>query len=149
MPKCKYCGESITKFDKERCPFCGEKNPIDKNSEDTIDITQTVETFDDKCSNKYDDFKPHKKSICALLSMVLGIFSLDLFYLGFIKEALIRIFINALFFSCLFFPIFFLTDFKILSFVLPICCLYVFYIIVGFFYLLSKKKKDKKGVFLI
>ena len=25
MPKCKYCNENITKFDKEYCPYCGCK----------------------------------------------------------------------------------------------------------------------------
>ena len=37
MPKCKECGETITKFDKEICPYCGCKDPIDKDREETHD----------------------------------------------------------------------------------------------------------------
>ena len=45
MPKCKYCHENITKFDREFCPFCGGHNPLEGNDCLTQDITQTIDVL--------------------------------------------------------------------------------------------------------
>ena len=68
MPKCKECGETITKFDKEICPYCGCKDPIDKDREETCDITQAISTF----SSPKDEnvkVKEHKKEDMIIFDM--------------------------------------------------------------------------------
>ena len=92
MPKCRFCGESITKFDKDICPFCGEKKPLEGVDNATIDITQFIETLPEE--DKHIKFKQHKKIVNILLCMFLGYFSADLFYIGFKKIGLIRLLIN-------------------------------------------------------
>ena len=38
MPNCRNCGARITKFDKDICPVCGQKNPLMG-----VDVVKSVE----------------------------------------------------------------------------------------------------------
>lgn len=148
MPKCKECGETITKFDKEICPYCGCKDPIDKGREETCDITQAISTF----SSPKDEnvkVKEHKKVVMIILCLLFGFLGLDCFYLGFKKEGLFRILASVLLFSGLFVLFFFLIfDMQFLfPLIIGLSALLleniVFSLIVGI-----KRKKDASGVFI-
>lgn len=148
MPKCKECGETITKFDKEICPYCGCKDPIDKDREETCDITQAISTFSSpKDANV--KVKEHKKVVMIILCLLFGFLGLDCFYLGFKKEGLFRILASVLLFSGLFVLFFFLIfDMQFLfPLIIGLSALLleniVFSLIVGI-----KRKKDASGVFI-
>ena len=148
MAKCKYCGENITKFDKEICPFCGGKDPIDYTKQDTCDVTQTINTISNEKKEELA-LKEHKRSVSFILCLLLGLFGIDSFYLGFKKEGIIRIASTLVIYGGLFL-IFFFTVFKdnlVLALTIPLAIIYVIYIILSIV-LLFLRKKDKAGVFL-
>ena len=89
MPNCKNCGSRITKFDKDRCPICGQINPIDTSSEQTIDITGVIGNSAELNLKKV---KTRKKLI--LLSYTIGFSGAPLFYIGFKKIGFIWLAIN-------------------------------------------------------
>ena len=43
MPTCRECHSRISKFDKDICPVCGAKNPLDGVTSDTIEITHEID----------------------------------------------------------------------------------------------------------
>ena len=151
MPKCKYCKQNITKFDKDICPFCGGEKPLDGSSSNTCDITQVIDTAN--VSSKADEFKQHSRVKNAVLMMILGVFGADAYYLGFYKEGTIRVLLNILIMGGLFCGLFFGKVFVeemslILSIVIPVGIALVVYLILGILNLFKKNKKDAKGVFL-
>lgn len=151
MPKCKYCHENITKFDKERCPRCGCLNPLEDNYQETCDITSVINTVDSNISENAQ-FKQHSKKINAFLMIFFGVFSIDAFYLGFIKNGLIRLLINIIFMGGLFCLFYFLPVFKtnglLLSALSSFGIAFVIYVVFGIITLSQTGKKDSNGVFL-
>lgn len=153
MPKCKYCHENITKFDREFCPFCGGHNPLEGNDCLTQDITQTIDVLK---SEKTKSFKQHSKKVTGILCMFLGIFGADSFYLGFSKYGFLRILVNIIIWAVLscgfyFIPPLINDTFKLelyLSFILSFLVLFVFYFIAGIISFFTKNKKDSNGVFV-
>lgn len=150
MPKCKYCGERITKFDKDICPYCGEKNPIDDNQPMTVDITQVINTID-KSDEVLKQYKNKNKIINALLCMFLGFFGIDLLYLGFKKRCIARIIVNVVLYVAMMLVFYFTAPDKtnaFFIFALPIIIVFALWFIVGLIFLLLNNKKDANGVFL-
>lgn len=148
MPKCKYCGENITKFDKEICPFCGEKNPIDTEKEETCDVTQTLNTVNINTKEKIN-IKEHKKIVNFVLCLLFGLFGVDSFYLGYKKEGLIRILSTLLIYGGCFSLFYFLVfaNNLVLSLTIPLAIIYFIYIVLSIV-ILIKRSKDYNGVFL-
>lgn len=145
MPKCKYCHENITRFDKEICPFCGGKKPLEGIDDSTYDITQFVDIM--KEDNDIN-FKQKSHVTNALLCMFLGLFGVDAFYLGFNKIGIIRIVINVILFAAVSLPLFFCSELGALSFAIVGGALFVLYLIFGIINLFIKGKKDANGVFI-
>lgn len=146
MPKCKYCHENITKFDKEICPFCGGKKPLEGVDDSTYDITQFVDIM--KKSDQEVKFKQRKRVANGLLCMFLGIFGADAFYLGFKKIGFIRLIIDILIYAAISLILFFFTELSFYSFIIPFGVLFVIYFIIGIINLSIRGKKDINGVFL-
>lgn len=146
MPKCKYCHENITRFDKEICPFCGGKKPLEGVDDSTYDITQFVDIM--KENNKEINFKQKKRVTNSLLCMFLGFFGADAFYLGFKKIGIIRLIINLIIYLALSVILFFLTELGFYSFLIPFGCLFIIYFVIGIINLFIKGKKDVNGVFI-
>lgn len=150
MPKCKYCHGNITKFDKEQCPLCGARFPIDENEAETCDITQVIDTVKDEEKEKM--YKPHSHKVNSLLLMFLGIFSADAFYLGFYKYACIRLLINAVviggLFSIFYFTNLFAANAILLSVLVSFASLFIVYFVFGILSIFKTPIKDSKGVFL-
>lgn len=81
MPVCKHCGTRISKFDKDRCPVCGEKNPLEGVESDTIEITSEI-----KLNNpEFSLYKPRKRKTFLLLACFLGFTGAHFYYLGYKK----------------------------------------------------------------
>lgn len=146
MPKCKYCHENITKFDKEICPFCGGKKPLEGVDDSTYDITQFVDIM--KKSDQEVKFKQRKRVANGLLCMFLGIFGADAFYLGFKKIGFIRLIIDILIYAAISLILFFFTELSFYSFIIPFGSLFIIYFIIGIINLSIRGKKDINGVFL-
>ena len=146
MPKCKYCHENITKFDKEICPFCGGKKPLEGVDDSTYDITQFVDIM--KKSDQEVKFKQRKRVTNGLLCMFLGIFGADAFYLGFKKIGFIRLIIDILIYAAISLILFFFTELSFYSFIIPFGVLFIIYFIIGIINLSIRSKKDINGVFL-
>ena len=83
MPKCKYCGRTIPKADKDLCRYCGAREPFDLLSSETTDVTQFID-FD---PNLVGNFKRKKIKTYSFLTMFLGIFATHLFYINKIKSS--------------------------------------------------------------
>lgn len=149
MPKCKYCGMSITKFDKEICPYCGGKNPIDANASETMDITESIKTVTPTDEVRIK-FKPKKRMINALLCMFLGFLGVDELYLGFKNRFLIRLIIDAILYIGLVLVFYFTSNNAnpMYIFLLPFLIVFVIWFVIGIIFFFVKNKKDANGVFL-
>lgn len=146
MPKCKYCGENITKFDKEICPFCGGKKPLEGVESYTVDITQTINTVDKKTVENY---KQHSKLVNSLLCMFLGIFGADSFYLGHFKLGISRLLVGLIYIISLFCILYFAVNLEILySLLISIGSIFVVYFVIGIIGLFLNSRKDSNGAFL-
>lgn len=147
MPKCRFCGENITKFDKEMCPYCGGKRPLDGVENFTVDITQTINTID---KEKVQKFKQHSKVVNAILCMFLGIFGADSYYLGFAKYGIVRFLINIIYIVGLFSLLYFLPIGLglLYSILISLGSNFIVYFIIGFISLFINGKKDSNGVYL-
>lgn len=146
MPKCKYCGENITKFDKEICPFCGGKKPLEGVESYTVDITQTINTVDKKTVENY---KQHSKLVNSLLCIFLGIFGADSFYLGHFKLGISRLLVGLIYIISLFCILYFAVNLEILySLLISIGSIFVVYFVIGIIGLFLNSRKDSNGAFL-
>lgn len=153
MPKCRYCHENITKFDKEICPFCGGKKPLEGNEYLTQDITQTIDTIS---KDQAKPFKQHSKKVYAFLCMLFGYFGIDCFYLGFTKYGIYRIIINILGTAILGTTTYFVLPILDSTLTFPIyyhylaffVLLFLIYFALGLIRFFTKNKKDANGVFV-
>lgn len=102
MPICKYCGARIEKFHKDRCPICGELNPLDGVSSETVEITSQI----NKNDLEYKKLKVKKKSTFCVLSCLLGWMGLHFLYVKHYKPALLWFLGNALVVGTMFFLLF-------------------------------------------
>lgn len=143
--KCKNCGVELTKFDKEFCPHCGEKNPI-LDFHDSSDTTQTL----DKVLDEDKNFKIKSFKLFSIFLAFLGFFAAELFYIGKIKQALINLSINIVLYVILFMIIYFSnTELLVLALLLPFAIIFAVYLILGIiFYFKKFNIKDKFGVYL-
>lgn len=77
MPYCKNCHTRIDKFNKDRCPICGEVDPFDGISSDTIEITTNIDTS----SIGELDYHPRTRKALWIYFSTLGIFGVPFFYM--------------------------------------------------------------------
>ena len=144
MMKCKECGQKLSKLDRDICPFCGCRKPLEGMEDVTQDFTMAFTPVE----IEKKEIKRKSKLIAALLSIFLGFFGATGFYLGKYKQALIQIafsFIIVGGFGCLFF---FTCLENALAFVIPgalVLCLNIAY---GIRLLVSNSITDKNGEFL-
>ena len=87
MAKCKYCGAEISRLDKDNCPFCGGRKPLEGENTETQDMTKAFETLAEM------GVEPRNKSkiVAALLAFFFGIFGAHNYYLGKHKIGLITL----------------------------------------------------------
>ena len=142
MLKCKNCGEKLTKFNKEICPYCGCQKPLSESIAET-DTTKAVSYV------KEEEIKINQKSFKTflLLTYFLGLFGVEYVYLNKIKEFIFTLIANLAIYICVFF-ICFACKMDVWAIILiPFIILYILSIGYGLF-LTSKKAvvKDNNGV---
>lgn len=146
MPICKYCHHTISNFDKDVCPFCGEKNPID-NTYETKDMTQFVNPV----TGDYKLYKSKSRKIASFLCLFLGSFGAHNFYLGYTKKGLIELLITLVLVGGIGSLLAFALNLSWpipLSFVLPFAVIFVFYAFLSIRYFTKDSLKDSRGEFL-
>ena len=120
MPVCRHCGSRISKFDKDRCPICGEVSPLNGVSSDTVEITSQIHLG----SGDYSDFKPKRRKIFILLGCLFGYLGLQFFYIGRGKVGLIWFLANLLVGAGLFFLVLSLSSLIWLSILITAVVMY-------------------------
>ncbi len=144
MLNCKNCGEKLTKFNKEICPYCGCKNPLSESVAET-DTTKAVSFVNE------EDVKVKNKSFKTfiLLTYFLGIFGIEYIYLNKKKDFCFALGGNLLIYICLFFIIYACSKEIWILILLPILFLYILNILYALFLTFNKAKiNDKNGVSL-
>ena len=82
MPYCRNCGARITKFEKDICPVCGTRNPLDGANSDTVEITSQLD-LGQKANRKI--YKAHFRLNTFIWFIFLGWTGAGFFYLNFLS----------------------------------------------------------------
>ena len=142
--KCKYCGENISRLDKDVCPFCGGSKPLEGITNETQDITKALDGVEfDKV-----EIKPKRRLIAFFLEFFLGVFGADAFYIGKWKRALIVIGISIVLIVGGGLALFFTGLPSVWAFLIPLFVDMTGHIVFSLNYLFRHDIKDSKGVFL-
>ena len=139
MPVCRHCGSRISKLDKDRCPVCGEINPLEGVNSDTVEITGQI----DISSNDYRDFKPKKRLTFLLLSCFIGWTGIQFFYLKYLRAGFIWLACNLVLLAGGFSAFFFGVKNLPLAIAVPLTIVYIANIIFGV--IIFKKPSFKDG----
>ena len=145
MPVCKNCGARISKFDKDMCPVCGTKAPLEGVTSETIEITSEI-----KIGNpQFKDYKETRRGICCLMFSLFGIFGAGFFYAKFKKFGLIWLAINVIFIAGMGSLLAFLTKAGLIwGYLIPVFIAYAINIGLGLFFLAKHDMKDGNGEFI-
>ena len=144
MAKCKYCHETISRLDKEVCPFCGGIKPLEGTDTSTQDVTKVIDQLGEEVKIKHK-----KRIIAAILAVLVGFLGLHQIYMGKYKKGLI---FGATMISfigldgVLNFFVFGLRSFW--AFLIPYFLVEAFMIYVGFVILTNHTIQDGRGEFL-
>ena len=139
MPVCRHCGSRISKLDKDRCPICGEINPLEGVNSDTIEVTSVL----DISSSEELAFKPKTKKMFLLLSCLIGWVGAQFFYLKYKRAGLIWLAINLVILAGGFCAFFFGVHSLLLAILIPLLVLYAANIVFGL--VIYKKPSFKDG----
>lgn len=120
MPVCRHCGSRIEKFNKDRCPICGEINPLEGSSSDTVEVTGVI----DISPNDYADFKPKTRKTFLLLSCLIGWLGVQFFYLKYKRAGFIWLAINLAILGGGFCAFFFGVHSLLLAILIPLLVVY-------------------------
>lgn len=146
MPNCRNCGARLSKFDKDICPVCGIKDPLQGVNSETVEITSQVDLSGFQEGQKV--VRRRKKML--ILFLTIGFTGLGYFYLKKKKNALIDILITILLFASGFLLLHLLAGLNIaLSIILPIIAIYIINIIFGLVLYFTPDLRDGEGEFVV
>lgn len=142
MPNCRNCKSRISRFDKDLCPICGTKLPLEGVNSDTMEITAQVDISGIKEGQKV----LRRRRQTLFLFALIGFSGAGFFYLKYKFRGLVWLLIN-LFFLSGFFLLFYqlLTAGLPLSIFLTIGLIYFINISLGIFFYLVPNLKDGEG----
>lgn len=145
MPVCKNCGARLSKLDNDICPVCGTRKPLEGVSSETVEITSQLDAY----SEEFKNYKPCKRMVAFILSMLIGFTGFALFYLRLFKIGIIYLVSNILLIAGLFSIFFFAIQFSLLiAIVITIAIIYGLNIAVGLYFLFKNDLKDGRGEFV-
>lgn len=143
MAKCKYCQQNISRLDKEVCPICGAKHPLDGEDTTTQDITKVLgEYIDPKTVHV------HSRILACILAIVFGFLGIHNFYLNKIKMGLIGLITSIVLIGGLGTLLFFGTSIGIFGYLIPYFVIESLMIAVGLSYIFRRDVVDGYGEFL-
>lgn len=146
MPFCKNCGSRITKFEKDICPICGAKKPLEGANSDTVEITSEFDIHSKEGKKAYD---VHFRLNAFVYFSFLGWTGAGFFYLKFKKMGLIWLLANLAViggFIGLFIGLIGPTSW--LTYTAPFAVVYLINIGLGIYYLVKENNKDGNGEFI-
>lgn len=142
MPICKNCGSRISKFDKDLCPICGEKHPIDPLQGDTLDVTSQIQLHPEL------EVKAKNRRTIFLLSLLLGFTGAQHFYLGYKLRGFVNIALYILILVGSFFGLnLFLNTLPVI--LLLIAILFVINIAQAIYFISNHNYKDSNGELIL
>ena len=145
MPVCKHCGSRITRFDKDICPVCGEKAPLEGVSSETIEITSNFNLNEEE----FKTFRPCTRFKVFLLFTLLGWTGATIFYTRYVLQGFLWLLINLVIIGGVGSLLAFMTPLGILwGYLIMLIAAYVINIGVGIFSYLKRNLKDNRGEFL-
>ena len=143
MAQCKYCHQTISRIDKEVCPFCGGRRPLDGTDTSTQDVTKVIGKVDQK------QIKHKKRVVAALLAIFFGLFGAPHFYIGKGKKGFLTMAICCGFIAAVGMVLLFIVKLPaIWSFLIPYFVIEVYSIITACVYLTNHSIQDSHGEFL-
>lgn len=146
MPYCKNCGARITKFEKDICPVCGQKKPLEGASSDTVEITTEINVHDKATRQVYD---AHFRLTTFILFSLVGFTGAGLFYLKYRKYGFIWLASNIIVLAGLIVIFGLSIAFNSwITYVASISIIYLINIGFGLAFLIKKDLKDGNGEFI-
>ncbi len=143
MLKCKSCHASLSRLDKDICPFCGAKKPLEGQEDVTEDITKAFDPI--TCKEK---IVRKKKVVAFFLTLFLGIFGVHMFYLGKKKDGLITLAASMSFIVILGLILYFTCLNNVFAFLIPYFATELLMIISSILILVRNDIVDGNGEFL-
>ncbi len=142
MPNCKNCGSRISKFDKDVCPICGQVKPLDGVNSETIEVTSEISAYKGELSTS----KVKKRWVVLVLSIFLGVFGVQFYYLKKPKFASIWLLCHLLI-AAILIGIFALAmdNGLVAGSIITVSVEYVFNIGTGIYLFVKKDYKDGNG----
>ena len=140
MNTCRHCGAKLSRLDKDICPFCGGRNPLEGSNYQTQDLTKSLEPIE------IEEVKYKSKYLALALAIILGMFGANEFYLGYKKAGFIVLGLTVILVAVVALLKAFVID-NILIIIIPLAIYEVMHIIQGLSYL-AAGKKDKRGELL-
>ena len=147
MPYCRNCGARITKFEKDICPVCGTRNPLDGASSDTVEITSKLDVHAKDVKKEY---KVHFRLNTFVWFIFLGWTGAGYFYLNYKKLGAIWLASNLFLLLGLgaLFVFVVLSPTNWLAYAAAVSVIYLINIGVGIYFLCKKDLKDGNGEFI-
>ena len=143
MPICKNCGSRIEKFNKDLCPICGTKKPLEGVSSETVDITGQIDI-----GNSDFKFRQTKKSTLLLLFVLVGFTGAGFFYMKHKKYGLIYLIASLILIGLGGFLISLTPNMMPWGFLIAYGVSEVLGIILGLYLFFKKNLKDGQGEFI-
>ena len=146
MPKCRNCGARLSKLDKDICPVCGIKSPLEGVTSETVEITSQLNID----SEEFETYKPCTKANALVWFATLGFTGAGFFYLNFFHFAIVWAFINiGLLIGGVGSLLAFLSPVGIMwGYLIMLIACYVINLAVGTVIYLKPNMKDGRGEFL-
>ena len=141
MPVCRHCGSRISKFDKDRCPVCGELQPLDGVTSDTVEVTSVINVSPEE----FNSYKPKTKKVFMLLSCLIGFLGIQFFYLKYKRAGFIWLALNLMIIASGFCAFFFGVHNLFLAILIPLVIAYSASIVFGLVIFLKPSFKDADG----
>ena len=144
MAQCKYCHNTISRMDKDICPFCGGKRPLDGTDTSTKDVTQIVDQIDTPV-----EIKHKKRVVAAILAALLGFVGAPHFYLGKNKKGFLTAAICLGLISSVGLLLFFVANMRnVWAILIPYFVTEVYSLVTACIYLTNHSIQDSHGEFL-
>ena len=145
MPNCRNCGARISKFDKDICPVCGTKNPLEGVSSETVEITSQIDL---------NNFVEGQKVVCRrkkmlILFLACGFSAAQFFYLKRKKFAVLWLIINLAIVAAVYFLISMFRTPLAVCIIVAVLSTYVLNSIMGAIYYFLPDLKDGEGEFVV
>ena len=147
MPTCRNCGARISKLnDKDICPVCGTKDPLQGVTSDTIEVTSQIDL-----NNFVEGQKVvRRRKILLILFLAVGFTGAPFFYLKKKKNGILWLVLNLVILGGLFALLFFLLHLHIaLAIILPVLLVYAISGVMGAIYNFLPDLKDGEGEFVV